>query len=49
LGAGQTPTTIGSVFCIPSVSGGLGFLINSAANLPGPGATSLPGTFDLLP
>lgn len=49
LGAGQTPTTIGSVFCIPSVGGGLGFLINSAANLPGPGATSLPGTLDLLP
>jgi len=49
LGAGQTPTAIGSVFCIPSVGGGLGFLINGAANLPGPGATSLPGTFDLLP
>jgi hypothetical protein len=42
----STPSagTLGSVFCVPSVSGGLGFLINAAANLPGPGATSLPGT-----
>jgi len=42
-------TTLASVFCIPSVSGGLGFLINGAANLPGPGATSLPGTLNFVP
>jgi hypothetical protein len=44
-----TATTLASVFCIPSVGGSLGFLINGAANLPGPGATSLPGTLQLLP
>ena len=36
--------TLASVFCIPSVGPPLGFLVNGAANLPGPGATSLPGT-----
>ncbi|HWP65418.1 MAG TPA: hypothetical protein VNO26_05845 [Candidatus Limnocylindria bacterium] len=41
--------TLASVFCIPSVGGSLGFLINGAANLPGPGATSLPGTIAMLP
>ena len=41
--------TLASTFCIPSVGGTLGFLINGAANLPGPGATSLPGTLELLP
>jgi hypothetical protein len=47
----STPTaaTLASTFCIPSVGGSLGFLINGAANLPGPGATSLPGTLVLLP
>jgi len=48
VGGAPTATTLASVFCIPSVSGGLGFLINGAANLPGPGATSLPGTLQLL-
>jgi hypothetical protein len=43
-----TASTIVSVFCIPSVGGSLGFLINGAANLPGPGATSLPGTLAIL-
>jgi hypothetical protein len=47
--ASPTATKLGSVFCIPSVGGTLGFLINGAANLPGPGATSLPGTLQLLP
>jgi hypothetical protein len=46
---GPHAATLASTFCIPSVGGGLGFLINGAANLPGPGATSLPGTLDLLP
>jgi hypothetical protein len=41
--------TLASVFCIPTVGGSLGFLVNSAGNLPGPGATSLPGTLALLP
>jgi hypothetical protein len=47
--ATPSPATLASVFCIPSVGGSLGFLINGAANLPGPGATSLPGTLALLP
>jgi hypothetical protein len=34
--------TLGSTFCIPSADGG--GLIDSAANLPGPGATALSGT-----
>jgi hypothetical protein len=38
--------TLASVFCIPSANN---FVIDSAANLPGPGALSLPGTFELLP
>jgi hypothetical protein len=38
--------TLASVFCIPDPGN---FVIASAANLPGPGATSLPGTFTLLP
>jgi hypothetical protein len=46
---GTHATTLASAFCIPSVGGSLGFLINGAANLPGPGATSLPGTLELIP
>ncbi|HWP65419.1 MAG TPA: hypothetical protein VNO26_05850 [Candidatus Limnocylindria bacterium] len=46
---GPHAVTLASTFCIPSVGGSLGFLINGAANLPGPGATSLPGTLELLP
>jgi hypothetical protein len=49
LNAGPHAATLVSTFCIPSVGGDLGFLINGAANLPGPGATSLPGTLTLLP
>jgi len=41
--------TLASTFCIPEVGGALGFLVNAAGNLPGPGATSLPGTLALLP
>jgi hypothetical protein len=41
--------TLASTFCIPSVGGTLGFLVNGAGNLPGPGATSLPGTLEILP
>ncbi|HXJ37091.1 MAG TPA: hypothetical protein VMS22_23945 [Candidatus Eisenbacteria bacterium] len=47
-------TTLATAFCIPAASTdpngtGQGFLINGAANLPGPGATSLPGTMVLRP
>jgi hypothetical protein len=37
---------LGNTFCIPATNSAA---INSAANLPGPGATSLQGTFTLLP
>jgi hypothetical protein len=47
IGGGTEPVTLASTFCIPSVGGALGFLINGAANLPGPGATSLPGTLEI--
>jgi hypothetical protein len=40
------PATLASVFCIPTAGN---FVIDAAANLPGPGAVSLPGTFELLP
>jgi hypothetical protein len=45
---------LASVFCIPDADsspngGGQGFLISAAANLPGPGATTLPGTIVLRP
>jgi hypothetical protein len=46
---GTHPATLASTFCIPAVGGKLGFLINGAADLPGPGATSLPGTFEFVP
>jgi hypothetical protein len=39
-------TTLASVFCIPA-SGSI--LIDGAASLPGPGATSVPGTVRLVP
>jgi hypothetical protein len=38
--------TLASVFCIPSSQS---ILIDSSASLPGPGATSLPGTLTLVP
>ena len=34
--------TLGSVFCIGATGNGL---VDASANLPGPGAVSLPGTF----
>ena len=37
--------TLASVFCIPATGN---FLIDGAANLPGPGATSLPGSLSLF-
>jgi hypothetical protein len=46
---GTHPVTLASTFCIPAAGGALGFIINGAANLPGPGATSLPGTLQLGP
>jgi hypothetical protein len=42
-------TRLASVFCVPETPGALGTLINLAAGLPGPGATSLPGTVELIP
>jgi hypothetical protein len=38
--------TLGSVFCVPVTPSGT---ITSNANLPGPGATTLPGTITTLP
>jgi len=49
VGGSPVAVTLASTFCIPSVGGGLGFLINGAADLPGPGAISLPGTFAIVP
>jgi hypothetical protein len=46
VGAGAAPTILASVFCIPATGNGG---IDVIAGLPGPGATSLPGTLDLLP
>jgi len=45
IGGGTSAVTLGSVFCIPAAGNGL---IDGAADLPGPGATSLPGTFELF-
>ena len=36
------PVTLGSTFCIPGTGNGA---VDGSANLPGPGAVSLPGTF----
>ena len=38
--------TEGTVFCIPMTSNGT---VNIVADLPGPGATSLPGTAQIVP
>jgi hypothetical protein len=38
--------TLASIFCIPATGNGL---IDGSADLPGPGATSLPGTLELIP
>jgi len=45
IGGGTVSGTLASVFCIPATGNGL---IDGAADLPGPGATSLPGTLELL-
>jgi len=45
VGGGTVPATLVSVFCIPATGNGL---IDGAADLPGPGATALPGTLELL-
>ena len=45
VGGGPVSGTLASVFCIPATGNGL---IDGAADLPGPGATSLPGTLELL-
>jgi hypothetical protein len=45
VGGGSVSGTLASVFCIPATGNGL---IDGAADLPGPGATSLPGTLELL-
>jgi len=46
-----TPANVrlASVFCVPETPGASGQLINLAAGLPGPGATSLPGTVTINP
>ena len=41
------PLRLGYVFCIPETPGMAGLIINFAAGLPGPGATSLPGPISL--
>jgi outer membrane protein assembly factor BamB len=46
---GAHPITLASIFCVPTVGGTPGHLIDAAANLPGPGAVSLPATIELLP
>jgi mucin-2 len=43
------PVRLASVFCVPETPGSTGQLINLAAGLPGPGATSLPGTVTVNP
>jgi hypothetical protein len=43
-GSGLVATTLGSVFCIPS-SGNM--LVDTVADLPGPGSTSLPGNAEI--
>ena len=40
------PATLSAVFCIPETGNGI---IDGAADLAGPGATSLPGTVQILP
>jgi hypothetical protein len=49
LSPGVHAMTLASVFCVPSVGGSLGFLVNSAADLAGPGAVSLPANAELIP
>jgi hypothetical protein len=44
--AGGHSGTLASVFCIPAVGNPV---VDGAADLPGPGATSLPGTLELIP
>jgi hypothetical protein len=39
--------TLATVFCIPAAEGPAAGLVNLSANLPGPGATSLPGLLTL--
>jgi hypothetical protein len=46
LSPGAKSITLASAFCIPKTGN---ILINGAADLPGPGAISLPGTGELLP
>jgi hypothetical protein len=38
-------TTLAATFCIPATAS----IVDAAGSLPGPGATSLPGTFTLRP
>ncbi|HEX6131688.1 MAG TPA: hypothetical protein VF044_08135, partial [Actinomycetota bacterium] len=45
IGDPPAASTLASVFCIPGTGNGL---IDGAADLPGPGATSLPGTLELF-
>lgn len=45
LDGAAVPATLASVFCIPATGNGL---IDGAADLPGPGQTTLPGTIQLI-
>jgi hypothetical protein len=47
IGGGPKTAQLVSIFCVPPVGGIFGGLINGAADLPGPGATALPGTLEL--
>jgi hypothetical protein len=49
MGLAAKPVTLASTFCIPESTAVLGFIINDAASLPGPGAVALPGTFQIVP
>jgi hypothetical protein len=45
-GGGALAQTLSSVYCIPKTGS---ILINSVANLPGPGAVTLKGSAELVP
>jgi hypothetical protein len=46
LTTGSKAATMGGVFCVPPTFSGL---VDSSADLPGPGAVGLPGTLSLIP
>jgi len=46
IGGGPVAATLGSVFCMPTTGN---LLLDRVADVPGPGATTLPGTLELIP